>query len=131
MNKRIGWIVVPLVFIVVGVLLYKFFNEGESIYTHSNQEFTMNVKDYASIDDEIYIKYLKAEDNRCKGEDCEREGEKIAKLIVIHNPYIDSVELSSINDDEIKINKTDYTIKIINYDTDSDEINLKLLKKEK
>lgn len=131
MRKRIGWLVIPIVFIIIGVFIYLFFNEGENIYTHRNQEFTMKVKDFASIEDEIYLKYSKVSDNRCKDEKCEREGEKLAKLIVIHNPYIDTVELSSINNDEIEINKTKYKIKLIKYDTDSDEITLKLLYEEK
>lgn len=131
MKKRIGWLVIPIVFIAIGVYIYLFFNEGENIYIHKNQEFTMKVKDFANIEDDIYLKYSKVSDNRCKEEDCEREGEKLAKLIVIHNPYIDTVELSSINNDEIEINKTKYKIKLIKYDTDNDEITLKLLYEEK
>ena len=131
MKKRIGWLVIPIVFIAIGVYIYLFFNEGENIYIQRNQEFTMKVKDFANIEDDIYLKYSKVSDNRCKGEDCEREGEKLAKLIVIHNPYIDTVELSSINNDEIEINKTKYKIKLIKYDTNSDEITLKLLYEEK
>ena len=83
------------------------------------------------VNDEVYVKLEKITDNRCKEETCEREGEKLAKLIVIHNPYIDTVELSSINNDEIEINKTKYKIKLIKYDTDNDEITLKLLYEEK
>ena len=131
MRKRIGWLVIPIVFIIIGIFIYLFFNEGENIYTHRNQEFTMKVKDFANIEDEIYLKYSKESDNRCKDENCEREGEKLAKLIVIHNPYIDTVELSSINNDEFEINKTKYKIKLIKYDTYSDEITLKLLYEEK
>lgn len=87
-------------FIGIGIWIYKFFNEGENIYTHSNQEFTMKISDIAKIDDDIYIKYNKVIDNSCKDEDCEREGEKLAKLLVINNPRIEYIELSSILDDE-------------------------------
>ena len=40
-------------------------------------------------------------------------------------------DLSSINNDEIEINKTKYKIKLIKYDSNGDEITLKLLYEEK
>ena len=55
MRKRIGWLVIPIVFIIIGIFIYLFFNEGENIYTHRNQKFTMKVKDLAEIDDKIYL----------------------------------------------------------------------------
>lgn len=131
MKKRIGWLLILALFIGIGIWIYKFFNEGENIYTHSNQEFTMKISDIAKIDDDIYIKYNKVIDNRCKDEDCEREGEKLAKLLVINNPRIEYIELSSILDDEKAINKTDYKIKIIKFNTENDEITLKILKSQK
>lgn len=131
MKKRIGWLLILALFIGIGIWIYKFFNEGENIYTHSNQEFTMKISDIAKIDDDIYIKYNKVIDNRCKDEGCEREGEKLAKLLVINNPRIEYIELSSILDDEKDINKTDYKIKIIKFNTENDEITLKILKSQK
>lgn len=131
MKKRIGWLLILALFIGIGIWIYKFFNEGENIYTHSNQEFTMKISDIAKIDDDIYIKYNKVIDNRCKDEDCEREGKKLAKLLVINNPRIEYIELSSILEDEKDINKTDYKIKIIKFNTENDEITLKILKSQK
>ena len=55
MKKRIGWLLILALFIGIGIWIYKFFNEGENIYTHSNQEFTMKISDIAKIDDDIYI----------------------------------------------------------------------------
>jgi len=131
MKKRIGWLLILALFIGIGIWIYKFFNEGENIYTHSNQEFTMKISDIAKIDDDIYIKYNKAIDNRCKDEDCEREGEKLAKLLVINNTRIEYIELSSILEDEKDIYITDYKIKIIKFNTENDEITLKILKSQK
>lgn len=131
MKKRIGWLLILALFIGIGIWIYKFFNEGENIYTHSNQEFTMKISDIAKIDDDIHIKYNKAIDNRCKDENCEREGEKLAKLLVINNHRIEYIELSSILEDEKDINKTDYKIKIIKFNTENDEITLKILKSQK
>lgn len=131
MKKRIGWLLILALFIGIGIWIYKFFNEGENIYTHSNQEFTMKISDIAKIDDDIYIKYNKVIDNRCKDEGCEREGEKLAKLLVINNTRIEYIELSSILEDEKDIYKTDYKIKIIKFNTENDEITLKILKSQK
>lgn len=130
MKKRIGWLLILALFIGIGIWIYKFFNEGNTINTYSNQEFVMKLSDIAKIDDDIYIKYNKVIDNRCKDEDCERKGEKLAKLIVINNPHIEYIELSSILDEEKEINKTDYKIKIIKFNTENDEITLKILKSE-
>ena len=117
MKKRIGWLLIPVLFIAIGVYIYNFFNEGENIYKHANYEFTMNVKDFANIDDEIYIKYSKV------------DGKEI-KLIVLHNPYIDKVDLLSTSDEEVSINKTDYRIKLINFDSDTNTITLKVINEE-
>ncbi len=131
MRKRIGWLVILGIFIGIGVYVYLFFNGGEKLYTHSNQEFIMNISDIVCIDEDIYIKYNKVVDNRCKEKDCEREGEKLAKLLVINNPNFEYIELSSINDDEIPIEKTDYKVKLINFDVETNELTLKILKEEK
>ncbi len=131
MKKRIGWLVIPILFIGIGLFVYNFFNEGQNMYIHENQEFSMSIKDIANIDDEIYVKYSKVIDNRCKEDDCEREGEKLAKLTIIHNPYISTIKLSSINNEEISVNKTSYKIKLTNFDVDSDKITIKVINEEK
>ena len=110
--KKLGWLVVPIVFIILGIVIYKFFNDGERIYTYSNQIFTMNIKDLAEIDDKVYLKYTKVIDERCTSEECYGEGEKIAKILVINNPHFEYIELSSKIDKEIPINK-----KLIYYNT--------------
>lgn len=131
MRIRIGWLVVLGIFIGIGVYIYLFFNGGENLYTQSNQEFSMNISDIVNVDKEIYIKYKKVIDNRCKEEDCEREGEKLAKLLVINNPNFEYIELSSIHEEEIPIEKTDYKVKLINFDVETNELTLKILKEEK
>ncbi len=127
MKIRFGWIVVLIIFVGLGIYIYKFFNDGDYFYKHSNYEFTMNVKDIVNIDDEIYIKYNKVIDNKCRESNCERDGEKIAKLIVINNPYIDFIDLSSINYDEVSIKKSDYKINLVNYNEDDYTITIKVV----
>ena len=43
MKKRIGWLLILALFIGIGIWIYKFFNEGNTINTHSNQEFVMKL----------------------------------------------------------------------------------------
>ena len=117
MKRRIGWLLILVLFMLIGVFVYKFFNEGENIYKHANYEFTMNVKDFANIDDEIYIKYSKV------------SGKEI-KLVVIHNPYINRLNLLSTGDEEVSINKTDYKIKLVKFDNDTKKITLKVINEE-
>ena len=121
MKIRIGWLVVLALFIAIGVYVYKFFNDGESIYKKSNYEFKMNIDDLAKIDDEIYIKYKTVEEN---------SNELIAKLVVIHNPYINTIKLSSLNSEEIEIKKTNYKIKLVKFDTETNEITITVLNEE-
>lgn len=119
MKIRIGWVLVLVLFVLIGVFIYNFFNEGEYIYKHANYEFTMNVKDIVNIDDEIQIKYSKISNK-----------DKEVKLIVLHNPYIDKVDLLISGDEDVKINKTDYKIKLIKFDSDTKEITLKVINEE-
>lgn len=125
MKLRVGWFIILGVFIFIGIYVYNFFNEGNSIYKKYNYEFTMNIKDIANIEDEMYIKYLKVTDNKCKDKDCTKE--LLANLLIIYNPYIEKINLSSINFDEVKIDKSDYKIKLIDFDTKSKEITLKVI----
>lgn len=128
--KRASWIIIPLILIAGGIWIYLFFNEGERIYTHSNQKFTMNVKDLAEIDDKIYLKFTKVIDNTCKSEECNGEGETLAKILVINNPHFEYIELSNKIDKEITIKKTDYKIKLIDFNTENNEITLEVLSNE-
>lgn len=128
--KRMGWIIIPLILIGGGIWIYLFFNEGERIYTHSNQKFTMNVKDLAEIDDKIYLKFTKVIDNTCKSEECSGEGETLAKILVINNPHFEYIELSNKIDKEITIKKTDYKIKLIDFNIENNEITLEVLSNE-
>lgn len=130
MRKRIGWLVIPIVFIIIGIFIYLFFNEGENIYTHRNQKFTMKVKDLAEIDDKIYLKFTKVIDNTCKSEECSGEGETLAKILVINNPHFEYIELSNKIDKEITIKKTNYKIKLIDFNTENNEITLEVLSNE-
>lgn len=118
MKFRIGWLVVILLFIGLGVYVYNFFNEGESITEHLNRKFTLSVGDIAKIEDEVYIKLIDIKDERCKESDCEREGQKVAKVVTIKNPYIRIVEIGSLTQEEINIKKSDYTLRMLSISED-------------
>lgn len=119
MKIRIGWFLILFLIIGIGIYIYNFFNEGNRIYKHSNYEFTMNIDDFATVDDTINLKYRKS---------YEKSGEYFIELIIINESHINKLTLSNIKDEEISIKKTDYNIKLINFDTESKEITIKLIK---
>ena len=128
MKLRIGWLVIVAIFIGIGIWVFTFFNSGEKITSHLDREFTMKIGDLATVE-ELKIKYEKVIDNRCKGNDCDKNGEKVAKLIVIKNPYIEYIEIGSILEEEVYLNKSDYKLKLVNFNEETDEITLKVLEK--
>lgn len=129
MKLRIGWLVVVVLFISLGIYVYNFFNEGSSIREHLNREFVLSVGDIAHINDEVYIKLVEVKDERCKEENCEREGQKVAKLVTIKNPYIRVVEIGSLTQEEIVIKRSDYKLKLISI-SENNEVTLEVVGKE-
>ena len=62
----------------------------------------------------------------CKETDCEREGEKVAKIIIVNNHQINYVKLGTLAESEKTLAKINYTIKLIGID--NNEATLKLEK---
>lgn len=129
MKLRIGWLVVVVLFISLGIYVYNFFNEGNTVREHLNREFVLSVGDIAHINDEVYIKLVEVKDERCKEDDCEREGQKVAKLVTIKNPYIRVVEIGSLTQEEITIKRSNYKLKLISISEDN-EVTLEVVGKE-
>lgn len=130
MKLKIGWFIIVVLFISLGIYVYNFFNGGNNVREHLNREFVLKVGDIAHINEEVYIKLVEVKDERCKEDDCEREGQKVAKLVTIKNPYIRVVEIGSLTQEEIVIKRSDYKLKLITISED-DEVTLKVVGKEK
>lgn len=110
MKFRIGWLVVLVLFIGVGLYVYNFFYGGDKLYSYFDRDFTLKVGDYAKVNDEVYVKLKEIVDTRCKEEKCEREGQQIAKVMVINDHRIRMIELGTLAESKQKVEKTDYTI---------------------
>lgn len=110
MKFRIGWLVVLVLFIGIGVYVYNFFYGGDKLYSYFDRDFTLKVGDYAKVNDEVYVKLKEIVDTRCKEEKCEREGQQIAKVMVINDHRIRMMELGTLAEYKQKVEKTDYTI---------------------
>lgn len=111
--KFIKHICFLIVFIFLGYLIYDFFFNCERNITFFDQNFTLSIKDYAKVDDEAYVKLLKVNDYRCKEENCDREGQIEYKLIVLNDMRVRFVTLSTLETPSVKIEKTDYILKLI------------------
>lgn len=128
MKFRVGWLVIIVLFIILGLCIYNFFNEGNNIREHINREFVLNIGDIAEIEDEFYVKLIKVNDERCKEDNCVNEGQKVVKIVIIKNPYVTIEEIGSLTQEEIAIKRTDYRLKLINI-SDSDSVTFKVIEK--
>lgn len=128
MKSKIGWLVVLVLIGLLGFTVYSFFFGGEKINSHFDREFTLNVNDLALIDDEVYVKFWKIDDTRCKDATCEREGEQVVNLVVINNHHINFIKLGTLAETMKKIDN-EYEISLIQLNEDN-EVTLKLIKSE-
>lgn len=128
MKSKIGWLVVLLLIALLGFIVYSFFFGGEKINSHFEREFTLSINDLALIGDEVYVKFWKIDDTRCKEVTCQREGEQVVNLVVINNHHINFIKLGTLAETMKKINN-EYEISLIQLNEDN-EVTLKLIKSE-
>lgn len=112
--------------IVFGV--YKVFFDCEKYVSHFDTTFTLEKMDYASLDEEAIVKLMGIDDNRCNGDDCEKEGEIVAKVLVINDHHFSYVKLGSLAESKVYLEDLDYTIELI--EASNDKVKLKLLKND-
>lgn len=124
-SKILSLVIIAL--LIFGI--YKFFFDCEHFYVQFNEEFTLSLLDYAKVEDEAYVKLLKINDHSEINENGDREGQIEYKLLVVNDMRINYVTLSTLENKEENINKTKYTLKLIN-GIDNTKATFKLLKKE-
>lgn len=115
-----------LVIALIIYLIYLAFFKGDKIITRFDREFTLKISDTAEVESEAFVKLIGIDDNTCKETDCEREGEKVAKIIIVNNHQINYVKLGTLAETEKTLAKINYTIKLIGID--NNEATLKLEK---
>lgn len=127
MAKIIKKLLPFLVIALIIYLIYLAFFKGDKIITRFDREFTLKISDTAEVESEAFVKLIGIDDNTCKEADCEREGEKVAKIIIVNNHQINYVKLGTLAESEKTLAKINYTIKLIGID--NNEATLKLEKK--
>ncbi len=127
--KRLIWLVL---IVVLGLIVYRVVFDVEKYNVLVNQEFTLKLYDYAKLDDTT-IKLIKIKDERCKEENCDREGQMEYKLLVMNDMRFNIVTLKTLEEPDKKIEKTDYTIHWLEDKSDSAtfKITEKVRKEEK
>lgn len=127
--KLISKLLSVVIFAALIFVIYKFFFDCEHFYVQFNEEFTLSLLDYAKIEDEAYVKLLKINDHSEINENGDREGQIEYKLLVVNDMRINYVTLSTLENKEVEINKTKYTLKLTN-GIDDTKASFKLLKEE-
>lgn len=130
MKKIRSWLVAIVVIGLISFGVYKVFFDCEHLYTHFEREFTLGIMDYATVDEEVIVKLMGIDDNRCLKEDCEHEGDMVAKVLVINNHRVSYVKLDNLVDTTKDLTKIGYMIELIEIN-DEKKVTLKLTKLEK
>ncbi len=111
--KLVKKIIILLVVVGLGFFIYKFFFACNKVNAGFNQNFTLNVLDYAKIKDEVWVKLLSVKDRQCKEEDCQRGGQIEYNLVVISDRRLQFVTLSTLEKKTIEIKKTNYVLELV------------------
>ncbi len=129
MKGKLGWLVVIAIFVIIGFAVYSFFFGGERVIAFFDREFVIRQNELALVNEEVYVKFLKVEDTRCKGDDCEREGEQVVHLLVINNHHINYIKLGTLAETKMNLDK-EYEISLVELKEDN-ELTLKVIDKNK
>lgn len=127
MKKGIKILVIILIVIAIGYGIYKLFIDCERVITFYDREFVLETMDYAKIENEAIVKLIGIDDNRCKEESCEREGEMVAKVFVINDHHMSYVKLGTLAETSQDLKKLGIMIELIEIDKDN-KVTLKVTK---
>ncbi len=119
-----GVLIVCLV--IFGV--YKIFFDKGTTKTFFKRDFVLTEMSGANVEDEAYVKLIGISDERCKEEVCDKEGQMVAKVLIINNHAIKYVKLGTLVDNSMDLDKLGYMIELI--DINETEVTLKLSRLE-
>lgn len=113
--KKVIWNISAIILLAALLFgIYKFFFDCHRYISHFDREFTLEVNDYAKIADEAYVKLLSIKKNECQEKaGCEREGQTVAKLLVVNHHRITYVSLGTLADKEKELTKLKYKIRLV------------------
>ena len=129
--KKIINIIITLVIIgLIGFGIYKLFIDGEKLNSFFDREITLNIWDQVNVSDAVTVKLISIDDNRCKEDDCDREGQFIAKLLVFNSKKMAYIEVGSLDPEPTKIDKLsiEYVIELTNVSDDGKSATIKVNK---
>lgn len=120
--------------ILIGLVYFinKVFIDCEKINTILDREFTLEKMDYASVDDSdetLIVKLWDIKDERCKNEDCNKNNDLEAKLVVLNGKHLSYITLSENTERSIKITKKkmEYNIELVSI-TEDGKVTLRVTK---
>ncbi len=126
MTKLVKRIISLVIICLLVFGIYKIFFDCEKSYTNFDNTITLKKMDYSIVSDEAIVKLIGISDNRCKEENCEREGEMVAKLLVVNNHRISYVKLGTLANNSQRLEKLNYNIELLSIE--NDEVKIKLTK---
>ncbi len=127
MKKGIKILVTILIIAIIGFGIYKIFIDCEKVTTFYDRDFVLETMDYATIENEAIVKLIGIDDNRCKEESCEREGEMVAKVFVINDHHMTYVKLGTLAETRKELEKLGIIIELVEIDKDN-KVTLKVTK---
>lgn len=130
MKKIINFLLTLVILGLVGFGIYKIFFDGEKLNSFFDREVTLNVWDQVTVSNEVTVKLISIKDNRCKEEDCDREGQFVAKLLVFNSKKMAYIEVGSLDPEPTKIDKLsiEYVIELTNVSDDGKSATIKVNK---
>lgn len=130
MKKLIKFIVIIALIGFIAYGCYIFFIDINKPIVDFDQTFTLEKYDQARVGNKVTVKLLSIEDNRCKGNDCEREGQYVAKVLVKDDRHVVIEKLGSVGESkkDLSEHKLNYTIELL--ETDGEKFNFKVINLE-
>lgn len=113
MKKIIRWLVGIGIIVLIIFGIYKVFIDCEHKKAYYKRQFTLNVMDSATVEEETYVKLMKVSDERCKEDNCIADGQMVAKVLVVCDHSISYVTLGTLVDKNMDLEKIGINIELL------------------
>ena len=130
MKKIINFLLTLVILGLIGFGIYKVFFSGEKLNSFFDREVTLSVWDQVTVSSEVTVKLISIDDNRCKEDDCDREGQFVAKFLVLNSKKMAYIEVGSLDPEPTKIDKLsiEYIVELTNVSEDGKSVTIKVNK---
>lgn len=127
MIKKILMVLIP--FIILSFIAYEgyiYFFKYDTVTSKFDLEFSLSKGQSGVVEGSITAKLIGVDDDRCKGNTCEGEGQMVAKILIINESEISYVKLGTLVDSTASILNDEYTIELLKI-TDDYKVTLKII----